>query len=172
MGRDGVEVVAGSGDHLALDGVQLVEQPQRNLDWLRLADRSADVGFQSVAEAAVGVLISTERLEHRFDAGVEEVVGKAQSIQQAGVQPDEIRRGAKVDLSHQRKLKGGCGCCTSKGSVSRNGASVGTYRCHHRGRSQYGHYGHALDHAGVAQMVVEHRSGGVHRVGERVGGCD
>src|SRR5215831_12987200 len=105
MGRDGVEVVAGARDHLALDGVQLVEQPQGNLDRLRLADRSADVGFQSVAEATVGVLISTERLEHRFDAGVEEVVGKAQSIQQAGIQPDEMCRGAKVELSHQRKLK-------------------------------------------------------------------
>lgn len=104
-----MEVVAGACDDLALDSVQLVKQPQGNLDWLRLADRSADVGFQSVSEAAVGVLISDERLQHSFSAGVVEVVGKAQSIQQAGIQPDEIRRGAKVDLGHPRKLSEAAG---------------------------------------------------------------
>src|SRR5215472_4199032 len=61
---------------------------------------------------------------------------------------------------------------TTATDVSSNGSRERARRRHNRGHSQHRHDRNTLHHAGVAQVVVEHRARGIHGIGEWVRGSD
>src|SRR6266540_256889 len=107
-GGDAGEVVAGPGDHRVVEGVDLVQHPQGRLHGRGLAHRPAEVGLQRVAEAAVGVLVGTQRGHHWRGGTATEQVREAEAVDEPRVQPGEPLgrlQGAGIEhLGHGRSL--------------------------------------------------------------------
>jgi hypothetical protein len=83
------EPVAGVQRVLGTAEAEFVESAQRAEHVQRLAVRPTAVGFERVAEPAVGVAVGQQRVQHRLDGTAVEQELEPALLQDSGVVPDE-----------------------------------------------------------------------------------